>query len=70
MLEKCFASRGHRCTVTTNGQCPEKCSFYKTKEEFNEAFLKSKKILDKKGLTVRYREENPTFDKMCRNIKK
>ena len=70
MSDDCFAKRRNRCMVTTYGQCPEKCSFYKTKEEFNEAFLKAKKILDKKGLTVRYREENPTFDKMCRTIKK
>ena len=67
-MQNCFAKRGNRCTIATYGQCPDNCSFYKTKHQFNEDFKNAKRILDKRGLTARYRQENPTFDKMCKQI--
>ena len=68
MKNKCFANKGRRCAVTTYDGCPKKCSFYKTKEEFIKEFLKSKKILDKKGMAAKYRKINTVFDEMCRKI--
>lgn len=49
-MSKCCFYTAHGCSATKYADCPEKCKFYKTKEEYAAGVARAKELLAAKGL--------------------